>query len=217
MSRKIIYREGDIVRNCVFIKEIDSIINKNNYKSRVAIFKCECGNEFTAMIYNIRKRNTNSCGCILKNMLKDRNKSNIIHGLSRTSEYRTWNGLLNRCLNKNNPSFSDYGGRGIDICNEWIDRKTGFIKFLADMGAKPGKDYSLERINNNEGYNKSNCKWALPAEQNSNKRSNVMIEYRGKNQCLSFWAKEFNTSPVMIKFRIKRLGIENAFSYYKTV
>lgn len=89
------------------------------------------------------------------------------HGKSETKEYDCWVHIKDRCGNKNNKAYKDYGGRGVTVCNEWIN---DFNVFYLDMGNKPSLGHSIERINNEKGYYKENCKWATRLEQSRNKR-----------------------------------------------
>jgi hypothetical protein len=98
------------------------------------------------------------------------------HGLRGSPEYVAWNNMLQRCTNPNHPQYSDYGGRGIKVTSSWID---SFTTFYAEMGPRPSPRHSLDRENNELGYNKNNCRWATPEEQASNKRSTIHIDYRG--------------------------------------
>jgi hypothetical protein len=84
-----------------------------------------------------------------------------------TAEYRAWQAMKTRCANEQQPGWKNYGGRGINVCDRWSN---SFDDFLADMGRKPTPQYSLERVNNDEGYFPENCKWATRSEQNSNRR-----------------------------------------------
>ena len=88
------------------------------------------------------------------------------HGLSDTSIHNTWRQMRDRCNNPNNYSYKNYGGRGISVCAEWNE----FEKFYADMGDRPSGKHSIERIENDKGYSKDNCKWATSQEQNLNHR-----------------------------------------------
>ena len=92
---------------------------------------------------------------------------NRIIGNTRRAEYRCWWNMLDRCLNPNNKEFKYYGKRGISVCARWRD----FENFFADMGSKPSKNLTIERINNDGDYSPSNCKWATHMEQSKNKRA----------------------------------------------
>lgn len=106
--------------------------------------------------------------------------------------------MRGRCTNPNNDRWDDYGGRGITIEPRWNE----FENFYADMGEPPSEKHSLERIRNDEGYSKDNCKWATHTEQNRNKRVSRMITIGGITKCLSEWATQ---SPVAYKTIFARL------------
>jgi hypothetical protein len=128
-----------------------------NYKKRV-VAQCECGVIKTIDYYSLKNGLTKSCGC-------DK-KPNLKHSLSKSREYNSWNGMKIRCNNTNHKQYKDYGGRGITVCPEWLN---SFEQFYKDMGPRPiGK--TLDRINNNKGYEPSNCKWSTYSEQAKNKR-----------------------------------------------
>lgn len=121
--------------------------------------RCECGNERAVVGNNLVRGITVSCGCHRKEVL-------IKHGYTGRSEYSSWQGMKDRCLNPNSASYPDYGGRGIMVCERWLS----FENFLEDMGPKPSKKYSIERIDVNGDYEPGNCKWATQTEQNHNLR-----------------------------------------------
>lgn len=113
--------------------------------------------------------------------------------------YETWRGMIKRCTNKNHTYYYRYGGRGIKVCESWL---IDFNRFCIDMGEKPSKDYTLDRINNDGDYEPNNCRWATKEEQECNKVNNKFIEYNGKSQTLYQWSKELNIKKVTLKNRL---------------
>lgn len=158
--------------------------------------ECDCGNKKVITGQRIRNGETKSCGCLSIDLTKKRNKK---HGLAATPIYNTWSCIKSRCRNKNHRSYKDYGGRGIDICDEWFN---SFEQFYKDVGDIP-KGMSLDRIDNNKGYFKENCKWATKAEQSKNRRNTIHLEYMNKNMCLKDWAKKLNKPYSSMKMYIK--------------
>lgn len=128
---------------------------------------CDCGNITIVLGTNIRSNNTKSCGCRRKRVASTIGK-NKTHGMSYTRTYRSWIKMKERCLNPNHDHYHRYGGRGIKICDRWL---LSFENFLEDMGDRP-EDRSLDRIDNNNGYEKNNCRWATRIEQNINRGYN---------------------------------------------
>lgn len=111
------------------------------------------------------------------------------HGLSHIPEHTIWKAMIDRCYNKNDGAYSRYGGRGILICDEWLGGN-GFVSFYNDMGNRPSKKHSIDRINNSKGYCKENCRWATREEQANNKSNNLFVIYNGKPTSLNMLAKE---------------------------
>lgn len=120
--------------------------------------------------------------------------------MSSSKEYSSWESMKARCLNSNNLFYNNYGGRGIKVCKRWLN----FKNFYKDMGDKPSKDYSLERIDVNGNYCPKNCKWATRREQDRNRRTNVFIEYKNKTYILSDLAKKVGLHQQTIKSRLDR-------------
>lgn len=117
-------------------------------------------------------------------------------GPSRT--YRSWREMKQRCLNVTCKGYPRYGGRGITVCERWLD----FENFLADMGERP-EGTSLDRVNNDGGYELSNCRWATPAQQSRNKSGIRLLTFQGRTMCVGDWAKELGVWPSSITQRIE--------------
>lgn len=146
--------------------------------------KCECGNIKSVSRSHLKDRNTVSCGCYHKKLFKS---ASITHNMRHTSEYNSYHSMKARCLNPNNTEYHNYGGRGITICEPWLE---SFEKFIKDMGLKPSSDLTLERRNNNLGYKKDNCYWATQEAQKSNRRNTKKCFYNGKEWLLTELCKE---------------------------
>lgn len=113
--------------------------------------------------------------------------------------YNTWVNMISRCKYENLPAYKDYGGRGITVCERWMD----FQNFLDDMGTRPAGT-SIDRINNDGNYEPGNCRWATGVEQCKNRRSNRMLTLNGKTMCLTDWCSEFGITRAAVTFRLKR-------------
>jgi len=122
----------------------------------------------------------------------------ISHGMSRTPEYDAWSHMKKRCFNLNHKAYSNYGGRGITVCDRWLDLEN----FLTDMGTKPSPKHSLDRINNDGDYCLENCRWATKAEQDNNRRSNRLITIENDTRTIAQWAKEMGFGKGVIYNRL---------------
>jgi len=138
---------------------------------------CICGKK-KKLTTQYLKKNV-SCGCM------NEYNHNKTHGKTKTPEYKTWQGIKDRCINKNNPSFKYYGERGINVCNEWVN---SFESFLNDMGNKPSKNHTIERLDVNKGYSKDNCIWATKKQQANNRRTNYLLTYKRLTKTRAEWA-----------------------------
>ena len=122
------------------------------------------------------------------------------HGMYGTKLYHIWNGFSGRCLNPNNKDYSNYGGRGITVCDEWRKPENFFgWAFLNGYSA----DLTLDRIDTNKGYSPENCRWVTGAEQQRNKRNNRIIEYNGETHCVAEWAEITGISGGTISSRLR--------------
>lgn len=120
--------------------------------------------------------------------------------VNKLPEHQSWRGMIQRCTNPNANGYVDYGGRGITVCIEWRN----FERFFADMGEKPTEFHTLERKENDKGYYKDNCKWASRREQALNKRTNVIVKYKGENRVVSDVCRELGIDKRLPLKRLKR-------------
>jgi hypothetical protein len=140
--------------------------------------ECDCGSRSVAYGQDLARGKVKSCGCL--------NAERIVrHGMARTQAYRAWLQMIQRCENPNTRNYNNYGGRGIAVCDEWHD----YSNFLRDMGAKPA-GYTLDRRDNDKGYNKENCRWATTSQQNNNKRQQRRLTLNGRTQTVAEWVLE---------------------------
>lgn len=158
----------------------------NGNRSPVYEFACDCGGTTIASIYAVRYGNTLSCGCLQREraaaFCESRRKT---HGKTKTPEFGAWDSMIDRTTNPLHPAYKNYGGRGVGVCESWL---SSFEMFLADMGERPSKFHSLDRIDNSKGYQKENCRWATLSEQANNKRTNRRIQYNGRNLTVTQWS-----------------------------
>lgn len=122
----------------------------------------------------------------------------VRHGKKNSKIYAVWSGMKKRCHNPLASNYNLYGGRGICISKEWEN----FVTFYRDMGDAP-KGTSLDRIDNDKGYCKENCRWATQSQQSRNTRRNVIVEYMGRKQCLIEWTNELNLNYKIMAQRIR--------------
>lgn len=125
----------------------------------------------------------------------------MTHGMSYTSEYAAWKSMRARCAGRKPKWAKDYVDRGITVCDRWAL----FANFYADMGPRP-EGHSLERKNNDKGYEPDNCKWATPGEQVRNRTNTVMVEIDGVTKCLADWCYERGLPTSTVWMRMKRTG-----------
>lgn len=139
--------------------------------------RCACGTVFVCDPRLLLNGQTTSCGCRHREVVSRVCASRATHNMTRTTEYNTWIKIRDRCKNPRNNKFSDYGGRGISVCERW---DASFEAFFADMGPKPKRSWSIDRINVDGNYEPGNCRWASPATQSNNRRITRMVEYEGR-------------------------------------
>jgi len=152
---------------------------------------CDCGNEVISSSDDLNRGDTKSCGC-----------TRILHGHNRrtnkSQSYRAWDSMIQRCTNSKNKSYHRYGGRGITVCQRWMQ----FEYFIQDMGEPPTDGYTLDKIDNNDNYYKENCRWATMKEQARNRRNNKMLSHKGTTMCLTAWAEKLGVRKDILSWRL---------------
>lgn len=160
--------------------------------------QCECGRITKVRSNNLKNGNVKSCGC-----LKHRSTSTT-HNKSNTKLYGIWNAMRQRCYNPNYHAYKNYGGRGITICDDWVNSFNNFYNWAINNGYQEG--LSIERINVDDNYYPNNCTWITLAQQAQNRRSCHMFCYNNKKQNLSQWCNELGLDYKLVHNRIFKLN-----------
>lgn len=149
--------------------------------------KCDCGKEHVVLTNRLISGNTISCGCRkeeITSRIKDLNKS---HEKSQTRLYKIFQGMKARCYRETCPNYHRYGGRGIKICQEWLDDFMSFYNWAMANGYKTG--LTIDRIDNDKGYSPNNCRWTTAEQQANNTSSTIFLTYQGNTMSASEWSK----------------------------
>lgn len=162
--------------------------------------RCDCGNFTTVRGSNLKNGSVKSCGC-----LQHQKTTNKTHGESYTNLYATWARMKSRCKNESNASYENYGGRGITVCDDWNNDYISFRDWALNNGYEQG--LSIDRINNDLGYNPDNCRWATTKQQQNNRRCNVIYSMNGEAHTLSEWCDIYHLNRSTIDRRINRSGM----------
>lgn len=183
--------------------EVLSFHGKNKQRASLWLCSCLCGKTTVVRGALLTSGHTKSCGCLGRERRNSAaQKALTKHGKSHTKIHNTWLGMINRCGDKKNSRWKDYGGRGIRVCIRWHD----FRHFLTDMGEPPTPKHQIDRIDNNGDYTPKNCRWATTKQQCRNTRVNHLITHNGKTQCLTEWAEETGIGLATIWARLKIYG-----------
>lgn len=183
-----------------------TVVYRCNYNKRgksVWHCRCECGNEKDIVSVDLITGGTKSCGCLNSEKksarITERNKT---HGKTYTRLYSIYRSMKYRCYYKGNPSYENYGERGITVCQEWLDDFMNFYNWSMKNGYSD--KLTLDRIDVNGNYEPSNCRWAMRKEQQNNMRSNVFLEVNGERHTISEWAENTGLKRSTISSRLRR-------------
>ena len=160
--------------------EVISLLKEKTHSELTWECKCECGKIRKVRSSYLIKGRSKSCGC--------KRQNHKTHGMTASRIYRIWSNMHSRCNNPKVKSYSDYGAKGIKVCEEW----SIFENFFNDMSDGYSDNLTIERIDNSKGYCKENCKWITREFQAFNRTNSVIIEYNGDRYCLAELAKKIN-------------------------
>ncbi|MDR0472139.1 MAG: hypothetical protein LBH43_00460 [Treponema sp.] len=169
-----------------------------SHSNRYAYWRChcECGQETIVRSSHLIAGLVKSCGCVNsetgRQTIKFAQNTRRTHDESRSRLHIIWTNMKQRCGNKNNVGYKDYGGRGIKICHEWENDYISFRDWALSNGY--ADNLSIDRINNDGNYEPSNCRWASKEIQSNNQRRNVFLTYNNETKTITQWAKEFGIS-----------------------
>lgn len=184
----------------------------SNDKQAIWKCKCICGKEHLVKGRDLRDGVVRSCGCKTKNMFSEARKT---HGMSNSRLYGIWLAMKRRCDCKNCRGYHLYGGRGIKVCDEWLDKEHGFENFytwsisngyIEEMGNDGRNILSIDRIDVNGNYEPSNCRWVDMVQQSNNRRDNHVLYCDGEYHTISEWAKITGIKRATIERRINKYG-----------
>jgi hypothetical protein len=158
--------------------------------------RCDCGTEIEVNGHYLRRGKTKACG---KNghHFKPENRTNYI--AEYPSEYQSWLSMRGRCYDAKHKNYTNYGGRGITVCERWV---SDFKAFLMDMGRKPDPKFTIERDDVNGNYQPGNCRWIARKDQGRNKRNSVFVTYGGKKMLLIDLVEELGLSRNVVHCRL---------------
>lgn len=170
------------------------------------VCRCDCGNVKVVRADALISGATKSCGCIKKEQDKTNLTANHKHKMSGTRIYETWQDMKRRCYNKQNARYDRYGGRGITVCDEWLNNFQSFYDWAISNGYSD--DLTIDRIDNDGNYEPSNCRWSTAKEQCNNRGSNINITIGNATKSLRCWCEIFNVDYKKVHARYKRNGYE---------
>lgn len=194
--------------NLVFVKQTVIGVKSGdvNVASR-AIYKCKCGNKTEALMNNVRRGLTKSCGCL-------QCVGHPTHGLSEHPLYCVWENMITRCYNKKSKAYNAYGGRGVKICKPWLENPAEFIKWGIDNGWKPGLQIDKD-IHGGKLYSPKYCTFVSAKINSNNKRSNRIIYFNGESKTMAQWADSIGICHSAMHARLKKWGLKKSLTSKK--
>jgi hypothetical protein len=162
--------------------------------------ECGCGRKRPVSHDDLRSGQSRGCGCV---KAKPPQRLPDPNAMTARPEYVIWLNMRARCRNPKSLYYHRYGGRGIKVCDHWL---RSFASFLEDVGPRPSKKHSLDRVDNDGDYAPGNCRWATRYEQARNRVDNHRLTFNGETKLLCVWAEELGISEATLRSRLGRLG-----------
>jgi hypothetical protein len=164
---------------------------------------CICGVNRVVDMFKLRAKEPTGCGCINRKLSAIRRRSGEIPVADLKVEYQAWINMRRRCYDPSAKDYPNYSQRGITVCDEW---RNSFRAFHRDMGNRPEGMKSIDRIDNDKGYSKDNCRWATLFQQANNMSTNKVYEYNGEFGTSPFWARKYGIKLATMHARLNWLG-----------
>lgn len=175
-------------------------INRTPRGEIMWLCQCDCGKTTNVRRNHLTTGNTQSCGCLKTDILITRLTT---HGKGRNILYKLWSRIKQRCTNPNHPRYADWGGRGIGADNKWLDDFGAFYDHIITLPNFGRDSYTLDRIDNNDGYFPGNVRWASKTQQSRNSRHIHLLSHNGKTRCLTEWAEEVGINAKSLTTRLR--------------
>lgn len=182
----------------IIVIGIDKNYNGNAHNTNHWLFKCDCGNVFSASPSRVLSGHKQSCGC-------QRYKGCITHGLHKNEFYSTWYAMMQRCYNPKNYNYSRYGGRGIRVCEEWHNIEN-FVEWAKSTVTHKVKGLTMDRKDNDGNYCPENCKWSTPQQQARNRQKTICKTINGETKSFMDWCEFYNIKEYIVRTRCNKLG-----------
>lgn len=157
---------------------------------------CDCGTKKITKLAILINGESKSCGCLRREIMTHSPNCRRTHEVTKHPIYKAWLAMKTRCYNHNYAGFKQYGGRGIYVCDEWLNSPEKFYAWAMGNGWAAG--LSLDRINNDGNYDPINCRWATSKQQARNRTNNVILIFNGQSKCLSEWAEYLGVKDYII-------------------
>lgn len=182
------------------------VIGVDDRKTRKTYFycQCDCGNVKSIRSDGLLSGAVKSCGCLKREQDRTNLTANHKHKMSHTRPYEIWQGMKGRCYNPHDARYDRYGGRGITVCDEWLNDFSAFYKWALENGY--ADDLTIDRIDNDKGYSPNNCRWATAETQCRNRATNIKITIGNATKTLTEWCKIFEVDFMTVYARYRRNG-----------